>query len=387
MNAKALAPYAVSGAGWTRRLHDEPPSSTRGPFHRDRDRLIHATAFRRLKHKTQVFAAPEGDHFRTRLTHSLEVAQIARTLARALGFDEDLTETLALAHDLGHTPFGHAGEEALDRAMARFGGFDHNAQTLRIVTRLEHRYPKFDGLNLTFATLDGLVKHNGPIRSESLPFGVAAFIAEAGVNPDRFGTGEAQAAALADDVAYCAHDLDDGLRAGLFDLDQLGELALVGEVLASVRADYPGLEKKRVIHETVRRLIGRLVDDLLFETRGRLRVRRPESADDIVASSESVVAFTASMRAHVKTLKDFLFAHMYRHGSVVRMMTKVQGVVAALFEAYLAEPKLLPPDVFAAIPDRGPEVLARGIADFIAGMTDNFALAEHKKLFDPSVRA
>ena len=345
MTARTLAAYAASGPRWTRRLYDEPESTSRAPFHRDRDRLIHATAFRRLKHKTQVFIAPEGDHFRTRLTHSLEVAQIARTLARALGFDEDLTETLALAHDLGHTPFGHAGEEALNRSMAGFGGFDHNAQTLRIVTRLEQRYPRFDGLNLTFATLDGLVKHNGPIRSEALPFGVAAFIAEAGVVPERYGTGEAQAAALSDDVAYCAHDLDDGLRAGLFTLDALGDLPLVGEMLSGVRADYPQLENKRLIHETVRRLIGRLVDDLLFESRGRLRVRKPESADDIVASGEQVVAFTAYMRTQVKALKDFLFANMYRHASVIRMMSKVQRVVSELFDAYLAEPKLLPPEI------------------------------------------
>lgn len=385
MNAKELAPYAAGGERWTRRLHEEPRSTSRAPFHRDRDRLIHATAFRRLKHKTQVFIAPEGDHFRTRLTHSLEVAQIARTLARLLGFDEDLTETLALAHDLGHTPFGHAGEEALDACMETFGGFSHNAQTLRIVTRLEQRYPDFDGLNLTFATLDGLVKHNGPIRDDALPVGVGTVIAEAGIIPERFGTGEAQVAALADDVAYCAHDLDDGLRAKLFGLDALADLPLVGEVLAGVRADYPRLEDKRVRHETVRRLIGRMVDDLLFETRGRLRVRKPVSPDDIVASSEQVVAFTAAMRAQLKAVKDFLFTHMYRHHSVLRMMTKVQRVVKELFETYLGEPRLLPPDILKEGAE--PAVTARAIADFIAGMTDNFALAEHKRLFDPGVRA
>jgi len=380
MVVNSLAPYAALGERWTRRLRDEPPASHRTAFQRDRDRIIHSTAFRRLKHKTQVFVAPEGDHFRTRLTHSLEVAQIARAIARTLGLDEDLTEGLALAHDLGHTPFGHAGEEALDRAMGSFGGFDHNAQALRILTILEQRYPQFDGLNVSFATLDGLVKHNGPIRSDAnLPFGMARLIEETGINPLHHATGEAQVAALADDIAYCTHDLDDGLRAGLFGLEALKDVALVGQTLGTVRADYPDLDSKRQVHETVRRLVGLLVEDVLFETRGRLRVRKPESAEDIAAASEPVVAFTAGMRTQLKELKAFLFDSMYRHHRVTRMTGKAKAVMTALFEAYMAEPGLLPPE---SIP-KGEGVTARVIADFIAGMTDRFALAEHKRLFDP----
>lgn len=385
MNPKGLSSFAAGGPFWTRRLIDEPPSPTRMPFHRDRDRLIHATAFRRLKHKTQVFIAPEGDHFRTRLTHSLEVAQIGRAIARTLGLDEDLTETLALAHDLGHPPFGHAGEEALNECMAAYGGFDHNAQTLRIVTRLEQRYPRFDGLNLTYATLDGLIKHNGPIGDKGLPFGMSAIIAEAGIIAGRFGTGEAQIAAIADDVAYSTHDVDDGLRAGLFELSDIEAIPLAQFVLREIHDEYPKLERKRLVSELARRLIGRMVDDLLHETRGRLRVRRPESPEDIAASSEPVVAFTAQMRSHVKTLKEFLFTRMYRHYRVNRMLVKAKRVVQDLFTAYFSSPALLPPDSACESSDEA--MRARDVADFIAGMTDNFALAEHRRLFDPATRA
>jgi dGTPase len=293
--------------------------------------------------------------------------------------DEDLTEALALAHDLGHPPFGHAGEDALNRAMAPFGGFDHNAQTLRVLTHLEQRYPAFDGLNLTFASLDGLIKHNGPLRAGgSLPFGMEALIGEAHINPLHFATGEAQLAALSDDIAYCTHDLDDGLRAGLFALEALEAVPVTARVLKDLRRAYPTLAGKRFVHEMVRRLVGVLAEDVLSETRARLRVRKPESADDIAAASEPVVAFSAGMRGLVRELKAFLFTNMYRHYQVTRMTGKAQRVVAQLFEAYLAEPALLPPE---ARPPEG--VGARTIADFIAGMTDTFALAEHKRLFDP----
>jgi dGTPase len=293
--------------------------------------------------------------------------------------DEDLTEALALAHDLGHPPFGHAGEDALNRAMAPFGGFDHNAQTLRVLTHLEQRYPAFDGLNLTFASLDGLIKHNGPLRAGgSLPFGMEALIGEAHINPLHFATGEAQLAALSDDIAYCTHDLDDGLRAGLFALEALEAVPVTARVLKDLCRAYPTLAGKRFVHEMVRRLVGVLAEDVLSETRARLRVRKPESADDIAAASEPVVAFSAGMRGLVRELKAFLFTNMYRHYQVTRMTGKAQRVVAQLFEAYLAEPALLPPE---ARPPEG--VGARTIADFIAGMTDTFALAEHKRLFDP----
>jgi dGTPase len=358
----------------------------RSPFQRDRDRIVHSTAFRRLTHKTQVFVYHEGDHYRTRLTHTLEVAQIARTISRALGLDEDLAETLALAHDLGHTPFGHAGEEALNAEMARFGGFSHNDQTLRILTRLERRYAEFDGLNLTWESLEGTVKHNGPLRGAGIERPVPSTIAEYDrCHPlalDTFPSAEAQVAALADDIAYNNHDIDDGLRAGLFAVADLTDLPLVGPIFRSVMSHYAGIEEARVIHESIRRVIDRMVDDLIGETRRRLADSKVGSADEVRALPAPVAGFSDEMQRNDGTLKEFLLERMYRHYRVNRMSSKARRVVHDLFALYLAEPQCLPREwrELAAGPDDGQT--ARVAADYLAGMTDRFALGEHHRLFD-----
>src|SRR6516162_7410737 len=381
-----LAPYASKPEKTRGRLHPEPEHSMRSAFQRDRDRIIHSTAFRRLTHKTQVFVYHEGDHYRTRLTHSLEVAQIARTISRALGLDEDLAETLALAHDLGHTPFGHAGEEALNAEMASFGGFSHNDQTLRILTRLERRYAEFDGLNLTWESLEGTVKHNGPLRGAGIHLPVPPTIAEYDrrhpLALDTFPSAEAQVAALADDIAYNNHDIDDGLRAGLFPVVDLAEVPLVGPVFQWVASRYPGLEEPRLIHESIRRLIDRMVGDLIGETRARLADSGPKSVDEIRALNAPVVSFSAEMRRNDRALKEFLYERMYRHYRVNRMSSKARRVVHDLFALYLAEPQCLPSEwrQLAAGPDE-PQT-ARVAADYLAGMTDRFALDEHHRLFD-----
>src|SRR5215831_9137780 len=390
MTPAPLAPYACRPEASRGRLHREPESSSRTAFQRDRDRIIHSTAFRRLQYKTQVFVYHEGDHYRTRLTHSLEVAQIARTISRALGLDEDLAETLALAHDLGHTPFGHAGEEALNAEMARFGGFSHNDQTLRVLTRLERRYAEFDGLNLTWETLEGTVKHNGPLRGVGIDRPVPPTIAEYDrCHPlalDQFPGAEAQVAALADDIAYNNHDIDDGLRAGLFAVADLAAVPLVGPVFQSVASCYPGLEEPRLIHEAIRRLIDRMVGDLIVETRSRLAENGVGSADAIRALGTPIVAFSEEMRSNDQTLKDFLLERMYRHYRVNRMSSKARRVIHDLFALYLAEPECLPREWrgLAASPD-DPQT-ARVAADYLAGMTDRFALDEHHRLFDTYAR-
>jgi dGTPase len=356
----------------------------RSPFQRDRDRIIHSTAFRRLKHKTQVFVYHEGDHYRTRLTHSLEVAQIARTIARALGLDEDLAEALALAHDLGHTPFGHAGEEALDAEMAPYGGFAHNDQTLRILTRLEHGYAEFDGLNLTWETLEGTVKHNGPLIGASeapVPPSIAEYDRRHPLGLDTYAGPEAQVAALADDIAYNNHDLDDGLRADLFTCADLGQVPLAGPMFQEVADRYPGLEEPRLIHEAIRRMIDRMVRDVIAETGTRLTNAGVRSADDIRALGRPAVAFSETMREHDRALKRFLFERMYRHYRVNRMSSKAKRVVHDLFRLFLAEPECLPSEWRALVEDREAE-RARVIADYLAGMTDRFALDEHRRLFD-----
>jgi dGTPase len=383
---RPLAPYASKPEETRGRLHPEPEHSIRSPFQRDRDRIIHSTAFRRLIHKTQVFVYHEGDHYRTRLTHSLEVAQIARTISRALGLDEDLAETLALAHDLGHTPFGHAGEDALNNAMGRFGGFSHNDHTLRILTRLERRYAEFDGLNLTWETLEGIVKHNGPLRgadvNRPLPPTIIEYDRRHPLALDKFPSAEAQVAALADDIAYNNHDIDDGLRAGLFPVADLADVPLVGPVFQRVAAQYPGIEEPRLIHEAIRRVIDRMVGDLIAETQLRLDASGVKSADEVRALGAPVVAFSAEMRHNDRALKDFLLERMYRHHRVNRMSAKAHRVVHDLFGRYLAEPQCLPTEWrrLAAGPD-DPQT-ARVAADYLAGMTDRFALDEHHRLFD-----
>jgi dGTPase len=382
----ALAPFASRPEESRGRLHPEPEHSTRSAFQRDRDRIIHSTAFRRLTHKTQVFVYHEGDHYRTRLTHSLEVAQIARTISRALGLNEDLAETLALAHDLGHTPFGHAGEEALNAEMARFGGFSHNDQTLRVLTRLERRYAEFDGLNLTWEALEGTVKHNGPLRGPGIDRPVPPTIAEYDRSHplalDSFPSAEAQVAALADDIAYNNHDIDDGLRAGLFAVADLTEVPLVGPVFRDVASRYPGLEESRLIHESIRRLIDRMVGNLIDETRARLADFAAKSADAIRGAKGPAVGFSAEMRGNDRALKEFLLERMYRHYRVNRMSSKARRVVHDLFALYLAEPQCLPREWrgLASRPDDAQT--ARVAADYLAGMTDRFALDEHHRLFD-----
>jgi len=374
----ALAHYATKAAESRGRLHGEPESRRRTPYQRDRDRIIHSTAFRRLKHKTQVFIAPEGDHYRTRLTHSLEVAQIARALSRVLGVDEDLCEALALAHDIGHPPFGHAGEEALDQAMGPHGRFDHNEQTLRTLTMLENRYAAFDGLNLTWETLEGLAKHNGPV-DDPLP-AIAALDREMNLELNNYPGPEAQIAAIADDIAYNNHDLDDGLRAGIFSTDDLGALPHVAAVLDSVRRTYPGVAESRLVHEMVRRLIGGMVEDVISETERRVARAKPASSADIRGLGHPLVAFSQSMSEKERALKAFLFSHMYRHDAVIAETDRGRIVVKELFDIFTADPHRLPNQWRAAADTPDPGARARVIADYIAGMTDPYALREHSRL-------
>jgi dGTPase len=391
--ALARAPYASAPGRSRGRLHPEPVSATRNAFRRDCDRIIHATAFRRLAHKTQVFVFHEGDHFRTRLTHTLEVAQIARSLARALGLDEDLAEALALAHDLGHPPFGHAGERALDRCLAACGGFDHNAQTLRVVTALEKRYPAFDGLNLSWETLEGLVKHNGPLtladgnpigpyRERGLPHAIALHGRTQDLELWSFASAEAQIAAIADDIAYDAHDIDDGLRAGLFALEDLAEVPLIRDILRQIRKEHPTLDPSRLVHELVRRLITQMIEDVTAETGARLRALAPRSADDVRHAAHPVGAFSPAMAEADRAIKGFLYPRMYRHHRIMRIMGDAEGLVCALFARYLEQPDDMPAE-WAQIVDSGDAAArSRHIADFIAGMTDRYALMEHARLFD-----
>ena len=391
--APSRAAYACDPANSRGRLHPEPPSKSRSPFRRDCDRVIHSTAFRRPKHKTQVFVFDEGDHYRTRLTHTLEVAQVARALARALSLDEDLAEALALAHDLGHPPFGHAGERALDQCLSAFGGFDHNAQTLRVVTRLERRYPTFDGLNLTWETLEGLVKHNGPLtdrggrplgryRAHGIPPTILQYIRLQDLQLSSFPSLEAQLAAVADDIAYDAHDVDDGLRAGLFQLDEIAAVALPGRIIGDIRAAYPGLDAARLVHELIRRLIGHLIEDVIAATGRRLAELVPRCADDIRHASAWVAGFSSATADDDHAIKGFLQTRMYRHGRIKRVMEDAAAVVGDLFARYSACPDDLPAEWREGLLGMTEDRRARRIADFIAGMTDRYALAEHARLFD-----
>jgi dGTPase len=389
IDAEGRAVYAADPGESRGRRHSEPASPTRNAFRRDCDRLIHATAFRRLKYKTQVFVFHEGDHYRTRLTHTLEVAQIARALARALRLDEDLSEALALAHDLGHPPFGHAGERALDVCLREHGGFDHNAQTLRIVTELERRYPDFNGLNLTWETLEGIVKHNGPLtttsgdpvgsyRVQGLPEAIRRYNAIQDLELWSHAGAEAQAAAIADDIAYDAHDIDDGLRAGLFALDDVAKVPVVGSLLAEVRADYPKLEPERLVHELVRRLIGAMVEDVIAETGRRLAATKPKSAAEVRRAERPVVGFSPEMAKSDAAIKGFLYPRMYHHARIERIMKDAEKVVRDLFEHFRARPEDMPVEWSAGSDDHA---RVRGIADFIAGMTDRYALIEHARFF------
>ncbi len=387
------APYASDPARSRGRLHPEAPSPTRNAFRRDCDRIIHSTAFRRLAHKTQVFVFHEGDHFRTRLTHTLEVTQIARSLARALGLDEDLAEALALAHDLGHPPFGHAGERALDRCLADFEGFDHNAQTLRVVTALERRYAEFDGLNLTWETLEGVVKHNGPLtdragapvgryRERGLPHAIRIHASSQDLELWSWPSGEAQVAALADDIAYDAHDIDDGLRAGLFTLDDLAGVELIRDILQEIRGAYGRLDAGRESHELVRRLITRLIEDVIAQTSRRLVAEAPSDAADLRLAGEPTVGFSAATAAADRAIKGFLSQRMYRHERITRIMGEAEAVVCDLFARYVARPEDIPVEWAQSLDASDEPGRLRRVADFIAGMTDRYALIEHGRLFE-----
>ena len=380
-----LAPHAAHAAQSRGRLHPEPGSPFRSPFQRDRDRVIHSTAFRRLKHKTQVFVYHEGDHYRTRLTHSIEVAQIARTLARCLALDEDLAEVVALAHDLGHTPFGHTGEDALQEVMAPHGGFDHNAQTLRILTLLEQRYAAFDGLNLTWETLEGVVKHNGPltgrhrVKDRPLPAAIAEYARLQDLDLDTWPGLEAQVAALADDIAYNSHDIDDGLRAGLFAVEDLRDVPLIGGVAAEVGRRFGTLPLSRFIGETMRRTIDLMVSDLLDATRARLAQAAVATADDVRRAGRPIACFSPALGDAMQGLRSFLHARMYRHERVNRVRSHAARVVKELFFHFLGAPSGLPEEwrVRAGAAGGDPRV----VADYIAGMTDKFALETHARIF------
>jgi len=389
--AAPLASYACHPAESRGRLYDEPVSPTRTCFQRDRDRIIHCGAFRRLEYKTQVFVNHEGDFFRTRLTHSLEVSQITRSLCRALHLNEDLGETLALAHDLGHPPFGHAGEDALKEMLAPYGGFDHNAQSLRVITLLEERYADFLGLNLTWETLEGVVKHNGPLlqpgqSSDILPRGIREYIDKDSLDLGGFAGPEAQIAAVSDDVAYNNHDIDDGLRAGLFTIEDLADVPLAGPVFAEVRKTYPDLDQSRTIHEAVRRMIGDMVNDILAETSSRLADLGAKTPEDIRSHTKPIAGFSEKMRANDAALKKFLFENMYRHYKLNRMSSKAKRVVRELFQLLVSEPGCLPGEWRAKTDGPDTEVTAQAVADYIAGMTDRYAMDEYKKLFDVQAR-
>lgn len=372
--------YATDPAKSRGRLYPESESAFRSCFQRDRDRIIHASAFRRLKHKTQVFIEHEGDYFRTRLTHSIEVAQVARTISRALGLDAELTEAVALAHDLGHTPFGHTGEDALNELMTPYGGFDHNAQAVRIVTELERHYAEWDGLNLSWETLEGIAKHNGPISGE-VPYALADYNLRHDLELQTHAGAEAQVAALSDDIAYNNHDLHDGLRAGLFGLEEIAELPILSGCFAEVDRDYPGLDDYRRSHEALRRFFGVLVEDVIDVSRENLNALAPSSVEDIREAGRMMVQFSTGLWNDLKVIRGFLFERMYRAPSVVEMREKVTKVVHDLFPLYLGHPDLLPDQWRVDVEKSGGELgLARVVADYISGMTDRFALQQHERL-------
>jgi dGTPase len=392
-----LAPYACHADQSAGRFHDEPESQTRTAFQRDRDRVIHSIAFRRLKHKTQVFVYHEGDHYRTRLTHSLEVAQVSRSLARLLQLDEDLAECLALAHDLGHSPFGHTGEDVLQECMAPFGGFDHNAQTLRILTKLERRHAAFDGLNLTWETLEGVVKHNGPLigpladklaqakgrdAAKPLPAALKEYAEQHDLHLDTFPGLEAQVAALADDIAYNNHDMDDGLRAGLFSLSDALDVPLMGDTIKASKEKYPQAEEGLLIAEAVSDMIGIMVADVFEETKRRLAALGPQSAADIRRADHAMVDFSDELRPKVEELRAFLWDRMYRHWQVNRARSQAKRIVRDLFDVFFNEPETLPPEWRTRYEGLSDDKRARAVCDYIAGMTDRFAVKEHHRLFD-----
>ncbi len=380
-----LAPFAEIVANSRGRLYPEPESPTRTAFARDRDRIIHSTAFRRLKGKTQVFVANEGDYFRTRLTHSLEVAQIARSLAHSLNINEDLAETIALSHDLGHPPFGHAGEDELHKCMLPWGGFDHNVQTFRVITRLEVRYPAYEGLNLTWETLEGIVKHNGPVShhmSEPSWKAIVDFNTQWDLRPDSFASLEAQVAAIADDIAYNNHDVDDGLRAELFTIEDLLDVPMIGPALRSVQKDWPSIDNRLLRLEGVRRMIGVMIQDVMAETRRRLVEDGVETPEDVRAAKRQMVQFSKGVHADLSRLRGFLFERMYKHYKLNRTRSYAKRTLNEMFNLFVLEPDTLPTEWFQLVCSKDTETArARVICDYIAGMTDAFAIEEHRRLF------
>jgi dGTPase len=388
LSSPSLAPYACHEEFSCGRLYDEAESATRRCFQRDRDRIIHCGAFRRLEYKTQVFVNHEGDNFRTRLTHTLEVSQIARSICRALSLNEDLGEALALAHDLGHPPFGHAGEDALKEVMRPFGGFDHNAQSLSVVVKLEERYANFNGLNLTWETLEGLVKHNGPLLTKlddnlSLPRAISEYAKIQDLKLDTYSSAEAQAAALADDIAYNNHDIDDGLRAELFTIKNLNDVPLVGRIFFQVRKDYPDIDQSRHIHEAVRRLIGEMTSDLLNESTRRIKDTGIKSVDDVRELDHPLICFSEKMSKQEAYVKAFLFENMYRHDKLNIMTDKARKVVRELFGFFIKNPELLPVKWRQKYESSDKKTSGQVVADYVAGMTDRFALNEHHRLIEP----
>lgn len=390
--ALPLARFACRPDQSKGRLFDEAESAMRTPFQRDRDRIIHCSAFRRLKYKTQVFVYHEGDHYRTRLTHTLEVAQIARSLARALMVNEDLSETIALAHDLGHTPFAHIGEVYLQECMKDYGGFEHNDQSLRIVTYLERKYPGWDGLNLSWETIEGIIKHNGPVDDDPLPITLAGLQEKEDFILTSFAPIEAQIAALADDIAYNNHDIEDGLKAGFFTLDELRDLTLLGRVIRQTEQRYPNLSKKILIQEVIREMIGAMVNDVFEQSQKNLAELSPQSPDDVRYASKAMIAFSSEMFGYVKEMRQFLFKRMYHHYTINRIRLKVEKIIPELFNGFMNHPNALPDnwqdrmrdadDLVDKIGGDRDKAHARVIADYIAGMTDRYALREHERLFE-----
>ena len=377
----SYAPYATTEENSRGRHFPEPAPNNRTQFQRDRDRIVHCAAFRRLEYKTQVFVNHEGDMFRTRLTHTIEVAQIGRTIARSLNVNEDLTEAIALAHDLGHTPFGHAGQDALNHCMQYYDGFEHNMQSLRIVDKLEERYAEFDGLNLTYETREGILKHCSVKRAETL-----GDVGERFINKWQPGI-EAQIANIADEIAYNNHDVDDGLRAGLIYIEQLKDLRLFRQQYDNVSSSYPHISERRKVHEIVRRMINQQITDLLNESQSALDSAQPSSRDELTRLPQPVIRFSDPMRADILELKQFLRQHLYRHYRVHRMSKKAHHIIESLFNAFVNDPQLLPPEAFQSVQklrdQRDDAGQARGIADYIAGMTDRYAIGEYQRIYDP----
>lgn len=384
--ALPLAAYACRPDQSRGRIYDEGESASRTCFQRDRDRIIHCSAFRRLKYKTQVFVYHEGDHFRTRLSHTLEVAQIARSMARALMVNEDLAEAVALAHDLGHTPFAHTGEDVLERCMESYDGFEHNDQSLRVLVHLEERYPEWKGLNLTWETLEGVVKHNGPIEDDDLPVTLKAVQAQTDLELTTHASVEAQIAALSDDIAYNNHDVEDGLRAGMFTLEDLEKLELLGPIIDDTRNKYPRISNKVLVHEVVREMIGAMIEDAIQETGKRIDKLKPQDVNDVRNAGLQMVAFSDPMYDKVEELRAFLHARMYRHYTINRMRLKVERIVEDLFSAFMKRVSLLPDNWQRKVHEAGGSLnetaQARVVCDYIAGMTDRYAIREHERLFD-----